>query len=134
MYVLIIAAILLALLGLVGAVVPGIAGTPFSFLALLALSFVKGIDYSAEFLVIMGVIGAVVFAVDYVVPIWGTKRFGGTKAGVLHHFHFPDRLYCGAVGAVHRGLPRRKVRRNRRPQGMEVGLRVVHRVFAWHRH
>ena len=46
MYVLIIAAILLALFGLVGAVVPGIAGTPFSFLALLALSFVKGIDYS----------------------------------------------------------------------------------------
>lgn len=81
-YVLIIAAILLALVGLVGAVVPGIAGTPFSFLALLALSFVKGIDYSTEFLVIMGIICAVVFAVDYVVPVWGTKKFGGTKAGV----------------------------------------------------
>ena len=81
-YVLIVAAILLALVGLVGAVVPGIAGTPFSFLALLALSFVKGINYSTEFLVIMGLIGAAVFAVDYVVPIWGTKRFGGTKAGV----------------------------------------------------
>lgn len=82
MYVLIVAAILLSLFGLVGALVPGIAGTPFSFLALLALSFVNGIDYSTRFLVIMGVIGAVVFAVDYVVPIWGTKKFGGTKAGV----------------------------------------------------
>lgn len=81
-YVLIIAAIILALVGLVGAVVPGIAGTPFSFLALLALSFVDGIDYSTRFLVIMGLIGAAVFAVDYVIPIWGTKRFGGTKAGV----------------------------------------------------
>jgi uncharacterized protein YqgC (DUF456 family) len=30
----------------------------------------------------MGVIGAIVFAVDYVVPVWGTKHFGGTKAGV----------------------------------------------------
>lgn len=82
MYVLIVAAILLALVGIVGAVVPGIAGTPFSFLALLALSFVKGIDFSTGFLVVMGIIGAVVFAVDYVVPVWGTKKFGGTKAGV----------------------------------------------------
>jgi len=81
-YVLIAAAIILALIGLVGAVVPGIAGTPFSFLALLALSFVEGIDYSTRFLVIMGVVGAIVFAVDYVVPVWGTKKFGGTKAGV----------------------------------------------------
>jgi uncharacterized protein YqgC (DUF456 family) len=82
MYVLIVAAILLSLIGIVGAVVPGIAGTPFSFLAILAMSFVDGIDYSARFLLIMGLIGAVVFAVDYVVPIWGTKKFGGTKAGV----------------------------------------------------
>ena len=82
MYVLIVAAILLSLIGIVGAVVPGIAGTPFSFLALLAMSFVDGIDYSARFLLIMGIIGAVVFAVDYVVPIWGTKKLGGTKAGV----------------------------------------------------
>ena len=82
MYVLIVVAILLALVGLVGAVVPGIAGTPFSFLAVLVLSFVKGIDYSTKFLLIMGLIGAVVFALDYVVPIWGTKKLGGTKAGV----------------------------------------------------
>lgn len=82
MYVLIISSILLALIGLVGAVVPGIAGTPFSFLSLLALSFVDGISYSTKFLVIMGVVGAIVFTVDYIVPVWGTKKLGGTKAGV----------------------------------------------------
>lgn len=81
-YVLIVLAILLALVGIVGAVVPGIAGTPFSFLALLALSFVKGSSFSPNFLIIMGVVGAIVFTVDYVVPVWGTKKFGGTKAGV----------------------------------------------------
>ena len=82
MYFLIVLAIVLALVGLVGAVVPGIAGTPFSFLALLALSFVNGINYSTGFLVAMGIIGAVVFTLDYVVPVWGTKKLGGTKAGV----------------------------------------------------
>ena len=30
----------------------------------------------------MGVIGAIIFALDYVIPIWGTKTLGGTKAGV----------------------------------------------------
>ena len=82
LYVLIVLAILLALVGIVGAVVPGIAGTPFSFLALLALSFAEGANFSPKFLIIMGVIGAIVFTVDYVVPVWGTKKMGGTKAGV----------------------------------------------------
>lgn len=81
-YILIVAAIILSLVGLVGAIVPGIAGPPFSFLGLLVLSFVAGIDYSIGFLVVMGIIGAVIFLLDYVVPIWGTKKLGGTKAGV----------------------------------------------------
>ena len=80
--VLIIAAILLVLIGLVGSIVPGIAGPPFSFLGLLVLSFVKGIEYSTGFLVVMGVVAAIVFALDYVVPAWGTKKLGGTQAGV----------------------------------------------------
>ena len=80
--VLIIVAILLVLVGLVGSIVPGIAGPPFSFLGLLVLSFVKGIDYSTTFLVVMGIIAAVVFALDYVVPAWGPKKLGGTQAGV----------------------------------------------------
>lgn len=81
-YVLIIVAVILSLVGLVGAIVPGIAGPPFSFLGLLALSFVNGVNYSTGFLVVMGIIGAVIFLLDYVVPIWGTKKLGGTKAGV----------------------------------------------------
>ena len=79
---LIIASILLALLGLVGAIVPGIAGPPFSYLAVLILSFADGVEHSVPFLVVMGIIAAVVFLLDYVVPSWGTKKLGGSKAGV----------------------------------------------------
>ena len=81
-YILVIVAIALILLGLVGAIVPGIAGPPFSFLGLLALSYVDGVEFSTNFLVVMGVIGAIIFVLDYIVPVWGTKTLGGTKEGV----------------------------------------------------
>ena len=80
--VLIVIAILMVLVGLVGSVAPGVAGPPFSFLGILLLSFVDGITYSTGFLVLMGVVAAVVYALDYVVPAWGTKKLGGSQAGV----------------------------------------------------
>lgn len=80
--VLIVVSLILAAVGLVGAIVPGIAGPPFSFLAVLVLSFVEGVDYSVTFLVVMGVLAAVIFLLDYLAPVWGTKYFGGTQAGV----------------------------------------------------
>ena len=81
-YVLMILAIILALVGLVGAVIPGIAGPPFSWLAVLASYFISGVDYSIGFMVVTALIAVGITLLDYVVPVWGTKRFGGTKAGV----------------------------------------------------
>lgn len=80
-YILIIVAFVLVIFGLVGAVVPGIAGPPFSYLGMLAISFVDGVDYSVWLMVVMGIIGVAVFLLDYLVPVWGTKTFGGTKSG-----------------------------------------------------
>lgn len=77
-----ILAIILALVGLVGAVIPGIAGPPFSWLAVLAAYFISGVDYSIGFMVVTALIAVGITLLDYVVPVWGTKRFGGTKAGV----------------------------------------------------
>ena len=84
-YVLMVLGILSVLVGLVGAIIPGISGPPFSYAGLLIVSFLDGVEHSVWFLVVMGVIGAigaVVFALDYIVPIWGTKKFGGTKQGM----------------------------------------------------
>jgi len=82
MYVLIVLSIIMMLVGLVGAIIPGIAGPPFSYLGLLLVSFIDDVEHSVWFLVIMGIIGAIVFLLDYFVPIWGTKKFGGTKKGM----------------------------------------------------
>jgi len=80
-WILIVIAVLLAIVGIIGALVPGIAGPPFSFAGLLLFSFVEGVEFTPQFLIIMGIIGAVVFLLDYVVPVWGTKTLGGSKAG-----------------------------------------------------
>ena len=80
-YILFIAAIVVIIIGLIGDIIPGIPGTPVSYLALLLLHWTDRISYSPEFLVIMGLICAVITVLDYVVPVWGTKKFGGTKAG-----------------------------------------------------
>jgi uncharacterized protein len=79
---LLITLIVFMLLGLAGAIIPGLPGPALSWLALIALHFTSWITYSTEFLFIMGLIAAAVTLLDYYVPIYGTKKFGGTKTGV----------------------------------------------------
>lgn len=81
-YVLMVIAVILAFIGLIGAVVPGITGPPFSWIAMLIVSYIKGVECSVFFLVVTALLAVGITVLDYVVPIWGTKRFGGTKAGV----------------------------------------------------
>ena len=78
----IIVGVILILVGLIGAIVPGIAGPIVSFVALLVLQLKKEAPFTEEELVIFGLIAVGVTVLDYVVPVWGTKKFGGTKMGV----------------------------------------------------
>ena len=78
----VIAAIILGIIGIIGAIIPGIPGTPISFIGLLLLAFVPECDYSVGLLIAMGAIAAVITVLDYVIPIYGTKKLGGTKMGV----------------------------------------------------
>ncbi len=73
---------LLMVVGLIGAVVPVLPGPPISYVGLLLLHFTKWADFSSNFLIVMAVVAVVVTAIDYFVPMWGTKKFGGSKAGV----------------------------------------------------
>ena len=81
-YLIFLLAVICVIVGIVGDVVPGLPGVPISYAAMLLLHFFTGITYSNETLIIYGVLCAVIPIVDYFVPIWGTKKFGGTKAGV----------------------------------------------------
>jgi hypothetical protein len=74
--------VILVVAGLLGAVMPGLPGPPLSFLALVALQFTEEPPFSENFLLIMGLVMASVTLLDYFIPIYGTKKFGGSKAGV----------------------------------------------------
>lgn len=80
-YFLLILSILLIITGLLGCVLPVLPGPPFSFLGLLLLHFTKFADFTVTFLIITAVLAIIVTVLDYIVPIWGTKKFGGSKAG-----------------------------------------------------
>ena len=75
-------AVVFIIVGIIGDVVPGLPGVPISYAAMLLIHFFTGINYDSEALIIYGIICLLITVVDYFVPIWGTKKFGGTKAGV----------------------------------------------------
>lgn len=68
--------------GIIGCILPVIPGPAVSFASLLLLQLTTPPPFTAEKLVILGLIMGAVTALDYVVPVYGTKKFGGSKAGV----------------------------------------------------
>jgi len=81
-YIWVALGIILILVGLVGCIVPVLPGPPISFLGLLFLQFSRFGDFSATFLLVMAFVALAVTVLDYVVPVWGTKKTGGSKAGI----------------------------------------------------
>jgi len=74
--------ILLIIVGLIGCILPIIPGPPLSFLGLIMLQLTRFGDFESSFLILMGFIAIIVTVLDYIVPVLGTKKFGGSKAGV----------------------------------------------------
>ncbi len=79
---LIIIAGLLLLIGFAGVILPLLPGLPLSYVGILVLHFSKAIEFTSEFLVFWAVVVVVVQVLDYYIPVWGTKKFGGSKRGV----------------------------------------------------
>jgi uncharacterized protein YqgC (DUF456 family) len=80
-YILLILGIILMLIGIIGCLVPVLPGPPLSFLGIILLHFSRFGEFSNSALIVFAAITVVVSILDYVVPIWGTKRFGGSKYG-----------------------------------------------------
>lgn len=79
---LLVIAFLLMLIGVIGCIVPGLPGTPIAYLGLWIAQATERVDFSWQFLLVWGIVMIAVSALDYVVPAWGTKHYGGTRYGV----------------------------------------------------
>lgn len=79
---LLVIAFILMLIGIIGCIVPGLPGTPIAYAGLWIAQATDRVDFSWQFLLIWGIVTLVVSVLDYAVPAWGTKQFGGTKYGV----------------------------------------------------
>ena len=75
--------LILALAGMVGCILPVIPGPLLSFFALLLLSWAKNWQiFSPSFLIIMGVLTALLIVFDYIAPAIGAKKYGASKIGM----------------------------------------------------
>ncbi|MEI7595786.1 MAG: DUF456 domain-containing protein [Bacteroidota bacterium] len=78
---LIIIGIVLLIGGIIGCVAPVIPGPPISYIALILLQLTSYKPFTTSFLVIWLIIVLFITIADYFIPIWGTKKMGGTKFG-----------------------------------------------------
>lgn len=77
-----VAACCLMLAGLVGSVLPLLPGPPLSYAGMLVLQLREEPAFTVKFLIIWLVVVVIIQVLDYVVPLYGTKKFGGTKYGI----------------------------------------------------
>ena len=73
--------VLLTISGIVGCILPFIPGPPLSYAALLVLLLVDKDIFGSSFLLIWLIVTIAVTLLDYYVPVWGTKKFGGSSKG-----------------------------------------------------
>lgn len=77
-----ITAILCGILGILGAVLPILPGTILSFVGMFCAYFTSNSEISTGQMWLWGIISVVLIIIDYILPGYFSKVFGGSKAGI----------------------------------------------------
>lgn len=89
--ILIILSILLIAGGIIFSILPPLPGPLLTYLAMICThAIANDTEFSATSFVVWGILCAAVIAADYLLPAAATRKFGGTKAGMIG----------GVIGAV----------------------------------
>ncbi|OUR98333.1 hypothetical protein A9Q86_14895 [Flavobacteriales bacterium 33_180_T64] len=80
---LVILATFFMILGIIGSFLPVLPGPLTSWIGLLIFHFADVVPMNWTFLIITFIIALGIWVLDYIIPAMGTKRFGGTKAGMI---------------------------------------------------
>jgi len=79
---LIILAGIFLITGLIGCVVSKLPGTLLCYLGIILLQYSTIAEFSVHFLIKWGVLIIAVQGLDYFIPDWGNRKFGGSMKGV----------------------------------------------------
>jgi uncharacterized protein len=74
--------ILLMLGGIAGCLLPILPGPPLCFAGLLMLQLRSTSPFTTNFLMVFGIVTLAITLLDYFIPSYSTKKFGGSKYGV----------------------------------------------------
>lgn len=83
---LVISAGILIVSGLVGTVWKKFPATILSYLGIILLHYSTLAQYSVHFFISWGLLIIAIQGLDYILPNWGNRRFGGSKKGVWGGF------------------------------------------------
>ncbi len=81
-YVWIISGGVLLVAGLIGCFLPVLPGPPLAFFGLLIQQLKSTMPFTTRFIIIFLLITVLITVLDYIIPVYGTKKFGGSKYGV----------------------------------------------------
>jgi uncharacterized protein YqgC (DUF456 family) len=73
---------MLVLTGLFGCIFPKLPGTPLCYLGIILLHYSTITEFSTFFFIKWGIFVIIVQGLDYLIPTWGKRKFGGSTKGV----------------------------------------------------
>ncbi|QED38790.1 DUF456 domain-containing protein [Antarcticibacterium arcticum] len=74
---------ILMIVGILGSFLPVLPGVPVSWLGLLLLFLAPSLPMDYWFLGLTFIVAVFIYALNWIIPALGTKRFGGSRAGMI---------------------------------------------------
>jgi uncharacterized protein YqgC (DUF456 family) len=77
-----IVGVIVLILGFIGCFLPVLPGPPLAYISLLLMQMGPEKPFTTRFLLLVGAIVLLVTILDYMIPAWGTKKWGGSRYGM----------------------------------------------------
>jgi len=81
--ILLFVGVILCMVGIAGSFMPLIPGPLTSWFGIFVLNLTSAVDFNLYFVIITLIVAVSISAFDYIIPIVGVKKLGGSKGGLI---------------------------------------------------
>ena len=78
---LLILSFIIMIIGIIGSIIPVLPGPLSSWVGLFIFSNISNVEVSSKLLLFSLIIALIIFILDYIIPIYTSKKFGASKYG-----------------------------------------------------